>query len=559
MLHLELALLTGRYVATAYNDRRSAEWPPHPARLFSALVSAHFSDPARRDAERDVLQWLEAQSPPELAVSDAAPREVVTVFVPVNDSTVVGDLGRYEKEHASAVAELAAIEGSAGADPKATAKAMAKAEKAVATAEKKWRGAVTRSVAAGTKEPSKTETHAAEGLFPEHRTRQPRTFPSVFPERSAVFFRWPDAEPTAAQVEVLDALAARLVRLGHSSSLVSLRVVPSSPAPSLVPREDGDVILRWVGAGQFGRLQAEFDLHQETLPRVLPASFVPYGSPSAPAETAAAESAFDDDWLVLARVGSPRISSESAVAVSAATRGALLAFATEPSDEILSGHGADGKPAQRTHLAIVPIPNVGHPHADGSLLGVALVFPRTATDAERRATFLALAKWEQEARRGQPDEEFPWLELKLGKRGTMQLGRIDGRPRLASLQPQSWCRPARRWHTVTPIALDRNPGDLRARDPKKLAAAIAEAEATIRAACERIGLPHPRDVVIQPAAPVAAARKARNFPPFPGREGRLQRVLTHATLEFDVPVRGPLLVGAGRYWGLGLFRPEHQK
>ena len=32
MLALRIELLTGRYVATAYDDRNTAEWPPHPAR-----------------------------------------------------------------------------------------------------------------------------------------------------------------------------------------------------------------------------------------------------------------------------------------------------------------------------------------------------------------------------------------------------------------------------------------------------------------------------------------------------------------------------------------------
>ena len=43
MLAIEVAFLTGRYVATAYNTRTETEWPPHPARLFSALVATHFS------------------------------------------------------------------------------------------------------------------------------------------------------------------------------------------------------------------------------------------------------------------------------------------------------------------------------------------------------------------------------------------------------------------------------------------------------------------------------------------------------------------------------------
>ena len=40
MLSIEVELLGKRYAATAHNDRGRAEWPPHPARFFSALVAA---------------------------------------------------------------------------------------------------------------------------------------------------------------------------------------------------------------------------------------------------------------------------------------------------------------------------------------------------------------------------------------------------------------------------------------------------------------------------------------------------------------------------------------
>jgi len=33
----------------------------------------------------------------------------------------------------------------------------------------------------------------------------------------------------------------------------------------------------------------------------------------------------------------------------------------------------------------------------------------------------------------------------------------------------------------------------------------------------------------------------------------------HATIEFPVRVRGPVLLGAGRYFGLGLMRPEKEE
>ena len=88
MLAIEVELLTGRYVATAYNTRVEAEWPPHPARLFSALVATHFASEEPPADERATLQWLEAQGAPSIKASEASSREVTTVFVPVNDTAM---------------------------------------------------------------------------------------------------------------------------------------------------------------------------------------------------------------------------------------------------------------------------------------------------------------------------------------------------------------------------------------------------------------------------------------------------------------------------------------
>src|SRR3989304_2852312 len=96
MLSIEVELLGGRYAATEHNDRSRAEWPPHPARLFSALVAAlHDREPVGHPAG-EALLWLEQQDAPQLDVDldvdeGIGRREVRAVFVPVNDVTLVGD------------------------------------------------------------------------------------------------------------------------------------------------------------------------------------------------------------------------------------------------------------------------------------------------------------------------------------------------------------------------------------------------------------------------------------------------------------------------------------
>lgn len=94
MLAIEVELLTGRYAATAHNDRGRAEWPPHPARFFSALVDALHDHIDVDQAERDALRWLECQDAPALRVdpeSKVGRRQVKDVYVPVNDVTLGDD------------------------------------------------------------------------------------------------------------------------------------------------------------------------------------------------------------------------------------------------------------------------------------------------------------------------------------------------------------------------------------------------------------------------------------------------------------------------------------
>jgi CRISPR-associated protein Csb2 len=206
----------------------------------------------------------------------------------------------------------------------------------------------------------------------------------------------------------------------------------------------------------------------------------------------------------------------------------------------------------------VPLPFVGHQHASGVILGVALVLPHTTAGSnDRRGVYNAVARWEQKYR--QEDEDTPSVQLTLGAAGVLCLERVEWGSVQASLKSTTWSGPAVGWDSVTPVALDRNPGDLRSRDPVALARATDEAIEVVCRACERIDLPRPRYVEILPAAPWAGASKARNYPPYPGDARRTQRVLTHVRLEFERPVEGPILLGAGRYLGLGLFRPEDRR
>ncbi len=557
MLAFAIDLLSGRYVATSYNDRDRAEWPPHPARLFSALVATWAeAEPAsgKREAELQALRWLECQAPPDIVASSTTAvgvRDVVPVFVPVNDTTVI---------LAPDTAKLA--EAEAALSEAVDAKARVKAEKELDKLQKKLVSDTAKAISAPGKT-SGTDITAAAQLFPERRVRQQRTFPSVTPAVPTAVFVWPGAAPTAEHQMALGRLLERMVRLGHSSSFVHARIVDAAAVAAaeaqttrfVTDPDNGRLMLRWVAAGQVDRLLAAFDRHQETEPRVLPATFVRYREGLAAPVAGLESTVFDDDWMVLARVAGPRLPSTATAGVARQLRRALMSFADQPPSELLSGHRPDGAASAAPHLAVVPLPFVGSEHADGALLGVALVLPRSADPAERRAVLRTVGRYEA-AHSAPGDDDTPVLPLHLGTAGVLQLQRVVwGEHKNAGLRPRTWSRPARRWATATPVALDRNPGDLHDPDPAKRRAAFEVATADVVEAVRRIGLPAPVGVDVVRSCVLSGSAKPRIFPRFPIDTTRAQRVLVHVRLVFADHVRGPILIGAGRYQGLGLCRP----
>lgn len=229
--------------------------------------------------------------------------------------------------------------------------------------------------------------------------------------------------------------------------------------------------------------------------------------------------------------------------VARAVRGALLRHAVDPPPAALSGHTPDGRRLDRPHMAYLVLPDVCAP----SVAGVAVALPRDIGPADRQAILLAAARWERSG-----------LRLVLGRLGAMQLAREDAPRADDPLAPARWTGPSRRWASVTPIALHRNPGDLTSRDPAKAARAARQAEALIPPGCAHIGLPPPTRVRIARRAPCFSLPSAPEFMPFPRqavrRNGRrLQRVCVHAELEFAEEVEGPVVLGAGRFMGIGLL------
>jgi CRISPR-associated protein Csb2 len=553
MLAIEVELLTGRYAATAHNDRGRAEWPPHPARFFSALVAAlHDHDPVD-SAERNALLWLEKQGAPSLRV-DLEPRigrrEVQDVYVPVNDVTVGKDAGlsleawtdAFAKQKARAIENLKKAQAKLqeevrkNADSDATKKALKAFEKAK------------RSVANDGF--SDADLEASIALMPDRRTRQVRTFPVVLPGTPTFAFLWPAADPSPHRA-ALERLCARVTRLGHSSSLVRCTLADGDLTPTLVPSDEGEVVLRVVGPDQLARLERAFEHHKAVESRVLPARPQRYGlafekvTPSPQALSVFSST----DWVLFERVGGSRPVSSRTTDVAQALRDALIELhGKKDLPATISGHAKNG-PAEQPHVAFVPLPFVGHEHADGAIMGCALVLPRELPSSDRELLLRIIAEWEK--KRG---DDRGNLTLARGTLPPFRVRRVEVSAKW-SLSPDRWCRRSTRFITATPIALDRNPGDLRSNRDGRARKAALEAQQVISDACLRVVGVHPSSIEVSLAPLLPGAQHVRFFPPWPARPGRPLRVKVHADIHFNVPVTGPLLLGAGRYFGLGLCLP----
>lgn len=542
MLTIEVELLSGRYAATAHDDRSRAEWPPHPARFFSALVAVFYEQARVDEIERDALLWLERQPAPslnvDLEVSErVGHRDVRDVYVPVNDVSLIGDAEKPLRDARAAMTSLA------GAELKQAQKLVAREEKNLAKA--------IADLHVTDDAPPKSAIDTATALMPHRRTRQVRSFPVVFPRQPTFSFIW-EQTPSEEIRTALSRLCDRVTRLGHSSSLVRCAIIAGPIVPNLVPTEEGTIVLRTVGPGQLARLDEAFLRHKGVESRILPALPQRYGRPrSTEGGATAISGSFSDEWIIFERVGGARPLSSRGTDLSLALRRALIEqHGTQPLSHALSGHRQDGGPADFPHVAFVSLPFVNHEHADGSLQGCAVVLPRGFSEVDRTTLFRMIAMWERD-RSVEPNSV---MELAGGTLQPVKVKRMDLPTKLSS-RAETWSRVARRFVTALPIALDKNPGNLRSNKLQTAHKAAVEAQRFVADACEHIGLPRPISVEISASPFLAGAQPVRAFLPWPKQPGRIPRVKVHADIRFDVDVRGPVILGAGRFYGLGLCLP----
>lgn len=200
MFALAVRFLLGRAQAATWDDRSVPEWPPHPDRLFSALVAA-YGETGEDPTEAAALRWLETLPPPSLSCDlEVSCRANVTSYVPVNDTS----------------------------DPIAKSKVL-----------------------------------APMGSLAIGRVRQPRTFPVAIPETPDVFFAWSDMDVPAEYLAGLEQLCRKVTYLGHSASPVQVWVDTNDHELSLVPStRNATHRLRIFGPGRLDYLRARYNSGQ---------------------------------------------------------------------------------------------------------------------------------------------------------------------------------------------------------------------------------------------------------------------------------------------------------
>ena len=171
MFAIGVELLMRRAIITRWDNREEPEWPPHPDRVFMALVAA-WGEAGEDAGQREALEWLERLDAPSLAVSlEVSERTSFTSYVPVNDdSSPMGKKGPF----------------------------------------------------------------GAMGSLPIGRNRQPRRFPSVAPSSPMVFLIW-DIDAPANLRPALEKVCELVTYLGHSATPVRVWIEDQPPCADARP------------------------------------------------------------------------------------------------------------------------------------------------------------------------------------------------------------------------------------------------------------------------------------------------------------------------------------
>lgn len=461
MLAIAVEYITGKAYATEFTSSRGPssvsqsepEWPPHPSRLFSALVAGAYQADLNGET-RDALEWLESQPAPSIAYGEAYPRTKAITYVPAADRHLFNSKYR--------------------------------------------QGRIFHTLS------------PVDAIDP-YNSSQPR-----------VFFIWPDAAPSSSIRNALEKVLYTVPCLGSSMSFVRMYLDDNPPEPNMVPDESGIKVLRVPFSGRLKELD---QVYEAGIFCKNPGRFQRYRKSRVELEKGP-QSTWEH-FHILRYVTGPKYPLEGALSLADSLRKAVLSLAGDSASDILHGHG--NRP---NHCAFCVLPDVGHKYAMGDIKGLGIILPQCASIEEQIELQSVISRLES---------------IHLNNNDMCHVDYVDMAPRQSTLRSSTWEGPAKCWATVTPVVLDKFP---------RSSSAKRTVQEILAQACEFVGLPRPKDIWIGkgshmlgvPSSPSFVVRRKPNEKPRP---------YTHVRLFFSEPINGPVLLGAGRHMGLGLFKPLH--
>ncbi|MEV5082755.1 type I-U CRISPR-associated protein Csb2 [Streptomyces sp. NPDC056159] len=385
-------LLEPLYQASGPQPGR-AEWPPHPARLFCALVSvADLDDPV----EEAALRWLESQPAPLIRVP-AQTTEAVTArhaWVPTN---------AVAREPGHAVLPGRTNGGS----------------------QKSW--------------PQRVLRHPEVAFVWEVEPPQSvRTVLEAIAARVPYFGRATGHALLSAQTA-----PARADDGEQGTDIAEWQPLqPDDPVQAAST-------LRVPYPGYLQRLRAAFDAQQPAWQQAQSLRYRLRGA-EPPAEAGPDQGPYRD---LVTFAFSPGIAVDPGytLAVTAALRAAVMSRLEKAGHDVRAMpqvHGHKDKNDQGRLCAYLGLPFVGHTHADGMLRGVAVALPHDLPTRHRRALLGVLLHFDGGLRKLAVPKMGPPLNLTYVK---------PSAPALKSVQPHNWTKPSRVWTTALPMVLDHFP------------------------------------------------------------------------------------------------------
>lgn len=501
-------LLSSASAKSFINYQSAVEWPPHPGRLFQALVDAWGRNSESSDGA-DALIALESQNSPQ-------------ILVPPVSSCVVNGYG-----------------------VRASNVTLAKDVRTINNRKIKVR------------------------VFNGHEIKPgdgvSEFFTHIYPDVAdpsycfSVYMVWASFSPRESVLSALRDIVGNVPYLGKSTSVVSISIVDSVDYDSVngmdtyTPTENAcGFRFRVPYKGYLKRL---VDCHKASLvdgkgkkvslAKVEP-KYVFYSSSSDDTDNIY-ESVSPWDLLFSFAIKSATSATDKGILrpsihnlarITREIRSKFIRLLDNNSSKVkcfVSGHNHDGSVMKSPHLAILPLANVGHKnHPDANLHGIVLAVPK-GTD-----------KCVIDGIRSLILKVVDTPDLLIDSQWVLVPASID---ESFSLDFRRYGKPSTTWSTVTPVVVDCHLPPRGKKEEKR--------RARLHKMFTKAGYPEPKSVALHDVSTFSEVPASRSFNEDDlNRKAGYQRQVRHMTVTFDSPVCGPILIGAGSYRGFGLMLPR---